>query len=148
MCGISIFISKNEKDILIKLLASLNQLQNRGYDSAGIAYINSEDNKPNIIKFASSNNEDSLKNIENEIMINNIESFTAFGHTRWATHGAKNKDNSHPHKSYNNKIILVHNGIIENYLELKNFLISKNYLFKSETDTEVIANLIEYYYLL
>jgi len=147
MCGISVFISKNEKDILIKLLASLNQLQNRGYDSAGIAYINSEDNKANIIKFASSNNEDSLKNIENEIMINNIESFTAFGHTRWATHGAKNKDNSHPHKSYHNKIILVHNGIIENYLELKNFLISKNYLFKSETDTEVIANLIEYYYL-
>jgi glutamine---fructose-6-phosphate transaminase (isomerizing) len=147
MCGISVFISKNNRDILIKLLASLHQLQNRGYDSAGIAYIDTDNLQVNIVKFASTKEEDSLKNLNHEIMKNNIESFCALGHTRWATHGGKTQINSHPHLSYNNKIVLIHNGIIENYLELKNFLKEKDYVFKSETDTEVIANLIEYYYL-
>ena len=142
MCGISVFISKNKHDILIKLLESLNQLQNRGYDSAGIAHINPDISQVNIVKFASTKDEDSLDNLKNEIMINNIESYCAIGHTRWATHGGKTQINSHPHISYHNKIILVHNGIIENYLEVKNFLLENNFIFRSETDTEVIANLI------
>lgn len=148
MCGISVFISKIDKNILRELLASLQQLQNRGYDSAGAAYVSSEEvRKINIIKYASTNTEDSLESLNKEITEKNISSTIAIGHTRWATHGGKTKANSHPHMSYNNKIVLVHNGIIENYLELKNFLKSNNYVFKSETDTEVIANLIEYYYL-
>ena len=145
MCGISVFVSKSNEDILKELLASLYQLQNRGYDSAGIAYLG-DSSQINIVKFASIGDCDSLESLKSEINKNNIKSQSAIGHTRWATHGPKTQINSHPHLSNNNKIILVHNGIIENFLELKNFLREKNYIFKSATDTEVIANLIEYYY--
>ena len=76
-----------------------------------------------------------------------FETPVAIGHTRWATHGVANKSNSHPHLSYHQKVAIVHNGVIDNFVELKNFLLKENYAFYSETDTEVVANLLDYYYL-
>ena len=140
MCGIIACLSLKNENIIKIILDGLELLQNRGYDSAGISFFN---DKWETIKYASSNISDSLKLLENKCK--NINSTIAIGHTRWATHGAKNDINSHPHVSMNNKIILVHNGIISNFKKIKDFLISKNYSFQSETDTEVICNLIEYF---
>ena len=137
MCGITGFISNCENikitDILIK---SLLQLENRGYDSTGIAIL---EDQWNIYKSISNNSLDELNNL-----INNKNSYMGIGHTRWATHGGITIDNTHPHISMNKKIILVHNGIINNYNTLKNELIKNDYKFYSETDTEIIANYIEY----
>ena len=146
MCGITIFLSKKDKNIIINILNSLNNIQNRGYDSVGISYLQ-KDSQINwkIEKYASSNTEDGLKLLQDKLL--NTISNIAIGHTRWATHGPRNNINAHPHMSMNKKIILVHNGIITNYNILKNQLISKGYKFLSETDTEVISNLIEYEYI-
>lgn len=141
MCGITILLSKNKKNSIENLLCSLYNIQNRGYDSAGVAYI--LDNKWQIDKHASTNISDSLELLKKKV--SSIESVIGIGHTRWATHGAKTDKNSHPHISMNEKIIVVHNGIITNYLYLKKLLIDKNYTFYSETDTEIISNLIEYF---
>ena len=138
MCGIIGCIGK--ENCLEILLNGLLQLQNRGYDSAGTCLIS--DNKFIIKKFASTENESALEKLNKNK--NNLSSKIGIGHTRWATHGKKNDINSHPHLSYDNKISLVHNGIIENFDILKKFLIEKNIEFKSETDTEVIANLLAY----
>jgi glutamine---fructose-6-phosphate transaminase (isomerizing) len=140
MCGIIALLSKNNCTQLI--LEGLKQLQNRGYDSSGICTL---DKEFSIIKYASEQNYSAIENIENnldKIKDTNI----GIGHTRWATHGAKTDINSHPHISYNNKVSLVHNGIIENYVELKNELIKEGIEFKSQTDTEVIVNLLAYEY--
>ena len=96
-----------------------------------------------IYKYASTQTSNGLDLLNNSL--NNKCSSIAIGHTRWATHGPKNFANSHPHSSMHKTIILVHNGIINNYLEIKNHLISKGWIFESDTDTEVIANLIEFY---
>ena len=142
MCGIIAILGLENCNTF--LWNSLYQLQNRGYDSAGICTINKIENNFQTIKYASDNifALDKLKNNLNILDDNNI----GIAHTRWATHGEKNDINSHPHLSSDNKIAIVHNGIIENYKEIKIFLQDKSIEFKSETDSEVICNLISYYY--
>lgn len=147
MCGITFFLSKKKENIIKNLLNSLQIIQNRGYDSMGICYYNINFSKYEIIKYASTFNEDCYNILESNINSNNIQSYVGLGHTRWATHGGKTDYNSHPHISNNKNIILVHNGIINNYETLKAMLLDNDYNFYSETDTEVIANLIEYYIL-
>lgn len=131
MCGIVGYIgSKNAVDVLID---GLTRLEYRGYDSAGIAILTNGDIKVE----RSAGKLINLKNkLENQALYANL----GIGHTRWATHGKPSDENAHPHSS--GHIALVHNGIIENYLELKNDLKAKGYLFTSETDTEVIAHLL------
>lgn len=139
MCGI-IAILSNYYNCPKILIDGLKQLQNRGYDSAGISTLT---DKINCLKYASSSQVDSILKLEEEL--HQIgDSNIGIGHTRWATHGGKTDLNSHPHISNNGKICLVHNGIIENYKQYRDFLIEKNFYFYSETDTEVIVNLIEY----
>ena len=143
MCGIVGILSNTIlKEIIYNCLI---QLQNRGYDSCGIASI--INNKFIINKFASDDNTMAFNKLYLFIK-NHYNSNISISHTRWATHGAKTDVNSHPHLSFNNKICLVHNGIIENYKKIKNKLIEKGYEFKSDTDTEVIVNLLEYEYIL
>lgn len=136
MCGIVGYIGdKNVYPILIK---GLQRLEYRGYDSAGIAIYN-----------------DTLKTYKKKGKVSELEAYVAdkdihghlgIGHTRWATHGEPSDRNSHPHSSMNGDFVLVHNGIIENYAELKKDLTAKGYTFQSDTDTEVLVNLIEYFY--
>ena len=145
MCGISLLISKNNKNIISELLSSLNNIQNRGYDSIGVCYNDISNNKYKISKYANAFDKDCFDILTNSLK--NEKTYSGFGHTRWATHGTKNDNNSHPHTSMYKNIVLVHNGIITNYLELKEFLIQSSFTFKTETDTEVIANLLEYYIL-
>lgn len=151
MCGITFIYSKKNTNALDHIFNSLQLIQNRGYDSMGICYINSNTNKHDILKQASTSKKDCfelLKTIyQKKHLENNIFSKFALGHTRWATHGGKTDYNAHPHFSQNGDIILVHNGIINNFLVIKEFLLAKDYKFYSDTDSEVIANLIEYYTL-
>lgn len=137
MCGIVGYIgSKNATPILLNGLSSLEY---RGYDSAGIAVLEKE----NICVLKDKGRVDNLKNIEK---IQELTGNIGIAHTRWATHGIPSKENSHPHLDNSGSFAVVHNGIIENYNELKAFLQSKGYYFISQTDTEVIPNLIHYYY--
>lgn len=142
MCGIIGIFNKSKLEIVNFLIQSLIQLQNRGYDSSGICLLSKD--KYILHKYASSIDEDSIEKLKN-IKINDTNINIGIGHNRWATHGPKNDINAHPHISNNKKIIIVHNGIIENYVKLKLFLIENGYKFYSGTDTEIIANLIEYY---
>jgi len=138
MCGISGFIGN--ENAFQRIFDALLQLQNRGYDSAGISVI--ENDTMITHKYASINNTSALDFISNHSHVSNI----GIGHTRWATHGAKTDINSHPHLSHDNKFSLVHNGIIENYQDIKIFLSSKGITNISQTDTEVIVNLIAHFY--
>lgn len=135
MCGITGYVGKKNNGIKA-VLDGLESLEYRGYDSAGIAYI--ENNKLNVIK-----EKGKIVNLKDKVNFD-VLSNLAIGHTRWATHGEPNQTNSHPHSS--GKFTIVHNGIIENYLELKDELIKNNYEFKSDTDTEVAAAYIDFLY--
>lgn len=138
MCGIVGYVGKKDaKEILIE---GLLRLEYRGYDSAGLAVLDKE-NEIDCLKCKGR-----VKNLLEDEDINNILGNIGIAHTRWATHGEPSKRNSHPHLDNKGKIAVVHNGIIENYAELRNFLSEKGYAFLSETDTEVIPNLIDYYY--
>lgn len=137
MCGIVGYVG-NKKAVPI-LINGLSALEYRGYDSAGIAIL--ENNHINVFKDKGRVN--NLNNIED---LQNQSGTIGIAHTRWATHGVPSKENSHPHLDTSGNFAVVHNGIIENYNELKLFLIEKGYDFKSQTDTEVIPNLIHYYY--
>ncbi|SCG84063.1 glucosamine-fructose-6-phosphate aminotransferase (isomerizing) [Proteiniborus sp. DW1] len=137
MCGIMGYIgAKKASPILIE---GLEKLEYRGYDSAGVAIL--DEGKIQVRKFKGK-----LSILKLDVEENPIEGNMGIGHTRWATHGEPSDVNSHPHKSSDGKIVVVHNGIIENYMEIKEELKSFGYKFLSDTDTEVIAHLLEYYY--
>ncbi|MCI5643967.1 MAG: glutamine--fructose-6-phosphate transaminase (isomerizing) [Peptoniphilus sp.] len=133
MCGIVGYIGKNNATKLV--LEGLKKLEYRGYDSAGLSII--RDNKLMTFK-----KKGRIKVLEESFDQDEFSSNISIGHTRWATHGEPNEINAHPHLSSDGKITVVHNGIIENYLELRNDLIKKGYKFLSQTDTEVIPNVI------
>ena len=138
MCGIVGYIGK--KQVYPILIKGLKRLEYRGYDSAGIAIFNQEESKIYKCKGKVSQLENFTKNSD-------ITGTIGIGHTRWATHGEPNDVNAHPHASQNGLFVIIHNGIIENYSRLKKKLEDRGYIFKSETDTEILVNLIEYIYL-
>ena len=137
MCGIVGYIGKKEASPI--LIDGLKKLEYRGYDSAGIAILS--EGKINVIK-----TKGRLADLEEKFKGKIPKGNIGIGHTRWATHGAPSDENSHPHMSMSENIAVVHNGIIENYMELKKDLEKKGYKFRSETDTEVLAHLAEMYY--
>ncbi|MBB6623497.1 glutamine--fructose-6-phosphate transaminase (isomerizing) [Clostridium gasigenes] len=137
MCGIVGYVGNREASPI--LVEGLSKLEYRGYDSAGVAIIENGDLTVKRCKGR-------LKNLENNLEKEPIKGTIGIGHTRWATHGEPSDSNSHPHSNAEGTISVVHNGIIENYIKLREWLGSKGYKFYSETDTEVIPNLIDYYY--
>jgi glucosamine--fructose-6-phosphate aminotransferase (isomerizing) len=137
MCGIVGYVGKRQASSV--LVEGLSKLEYRGYDSAGIAIINNDEIK--VRKFKGR-----LQNLANSLNETPLKGNIGIGHTRWATHGEPSDVNSHPHSNAKVTLSVVHNGIIENYIKLREWLTSKGYTFFSETDTEVIPNLIDFYY--
>ncbi|HEV2297096.1 MAG TPA: glutamine--fructose-6-phosphate transaminase (isomerizing) [Candidatus Acidoferrales bacterium] len=135
MCGIVGYIGP--KKVVPLIIDGLKRLEYRGYDSAGIAVVGQNGHME--IRRASGK----LRNLEEAIRLSPLEGMYGIGHTRWATHGRPTEENAHPHRDCSGEIVVVHNGIIENYLELKHQLASKGHKFQTETDTEVIAHLVE-----
>lgn len=138
MCGISAIISttKTARKIAVN---SIHELQNRGYDSAGIGYV--DNGRFEVHKYASSVNINAIQQLKRNVKFEE-PCYITIAHTRWATHGPQTDYNSHPHLSSDGTVMIVHNGIIENFLSLKNELMDSGYTFTSDTDSEVIANLI------
>jgi len=137
MCGITGYVGKRESSVRL-VLDNLRRLEYRGYDSAGVAVVKEGTAKVTVVK-----KEGKLSNLEKSINGLGSSSGTVIAHTRWATHGRPNDTNAHPHCDCTGKIALIHNGIIENYLDLKDQLLAEGHQFASETDTEVLAHLIE-----
>ncbi len=135
MCGIIGYIGKKQ-NVIDLLINGLKSLEYRGYDSAGIAYL--EQNEIKVIKA-----QGKISSLEEKTKNLNVLSTLGIGHTRWATHGKPSNENSHPHRV--GRVTLIHNGIIENYQELKEMLIKEGYTFQSQTDTEVVAGLLDFY---
>jgi glucosamine--fructose-6-phosphate aminotransferase (isomerizing) len=134
MCGIVGYIGP--KPVVPVLLDGLRRLEYRGYDSAGVAVV--QDGALQIRRSAGK-----LINLENAIHAKPLTGVYGLGHTRWATHGRPTEENAHPHRDGSGRIVVVHNGIIENYLEIKRELIAEGHKFESETDTEVVAHLVQ-----
>jgi glucosamine--fructose-6-phosphate aminotransferase (isomerizing) len=137
VCGIVGYIGP--KRVVPLILDGLKRLEYRGYDSAGIAVVG-ENGHLNIRRAPGK-----LRNLEESIRITPLDGVYGIGHTRWATHGRPTEENAHPHRDCTGEIVVVHNGIIENYVELKHQLIKEGHKFVTETDTEIIAHLIEKY---
>ena len=136
MCGIVGYVGSSGKAVPI-ILDGLRRLEYRGYDSAGIA-VGDNGNRPAVRRAAGN-----LRNLEETLRLNPLEGHYGIGHTRWATHGRPTEENAHPHCDSTGDIVVVHNGIVDNYLTLKRALESKGHEFVTDTDTEVIAHLIE-----
>jgi len=134
MCGIIGYIGS--KPVVPVLLEGLRRMEYRGYDSAGVAVVS-----PEGISLRRSAGK--LANLEQAIRVEPVEGLYGVGHTRWATHGRPTEENAHPHRDCTGRIVVVHNGIIENYLELKKELQTQGHEFKTETDTEIVAHLVE-----
>ncbi|MCK4999054.1 MAG: glutamine--fructose-6-phosphate transaminase (isomerizing) [Anaerohalosphaera sp.] len=137
MCGIVAYLG--HKDAQPILVEGLKRLEYRGYDSAGIALLSSSG-------FRVHKTTGRMNGLEQSLPVDNCDEILGIGHTRWATHGKPTEANAHPHMDFSGKISIVHNGIIENYSTLKKWLQSKGYEFSSETDSEVVANLIGYFF--
>src|SRR5437762_5578529 len=137
MCGIVGYVGN--KQVVPLIIDGLRKLEYRGYDSAGIAVVN-EDCELEIRRA-----EGKLRNLEETIRLTPLDGTYGIGHTRWATHGRPTEENAHPHRDCTGRVVVVHNGIIENYLQLKERLRQRDHQFVTETDTEIIAHLIEEY---
>ena len=135
MCGIVGYIG-NRRAVPI-ILEGLKRLEYRGYDSAGLA-VYTDDNRLELRRAKGK-----LRNLEEAIRLNPLDGAYGIGHTRWATHGRPTEENAHPHRDCHGDVVVVHNGIVENYLALKRLLTAEGHIFKTETDTEVIAHLVE-----
>jgi glucosamine--fructose-6-phosphate aminotransferase (isomerizing) len=136
MCGIVGYIGSHRAVPII--LEGLKRLEYRGYDSAGLAVYCDDDNQLAIRRAKGK-----LRNLEDAVRLNPVDGTFGIGHTRWATHGRPTEENAHPHRDCKGEIVVVHNGIVENYLTLKHELLEQGHVFKTETDTEVIAHLVE-----
>ena len=134
MCGIIGYVG--ERDVVPVLIGGLQKLEYRGYDSAGIAVVCDDELK--VLRA-----EGKLVNLEEKLPEANLKGNFGMGHTRWATHGRPNENNAHPHRDCSGRVVVIHNGIIENFLQLKQKLSADGHEFKTETDTEVVAHLIE-----
>ena len=134
MCGIIGYVGT--RDVVPVLLGGLKKLEYRGYDSAGVAVVNGKG--VDVVRA-----EGKLANLEGKLNDQQLHGTFGMGHTRWATHGKPNENNAHPHRDCTGNVVVIHNGIIENFLPLKQRLKSQGHEFKSETDTEVVAHLIE-----
>src|SRR5512145_509174 len=135
MCGIVGYVGN--KQVVPLIIDGLRKLEYRGYDSAGIAVVNEEHDLS--IRRA----EGKLRNLEEAIRLSPLDGTYGIGHTRWATHGRPTEENAHPHRDCTGRVVVIHNGIIENYLELKHELQGLGHKFVTETDTEIVAHALE-----
>src|SRR5512140_3007708 len=136
MCGIIGYVGT--RDVVPVVLGGLKKLEYRGYDSAGIAVVNGDG--VSVVRA-----EGKLANLEKKLEDAHLAGTFGIGHTRWATHGKPNENNAHPHRDCTGRVVVIHNGIIENFLALKQRLQSQGHVLKTETDTEVVAHLIGTY---
>src|SRR6187402_2019485 len=135
MCGVVGYVGN--KQVVPLIIDGLRKLEYRGYDSAGIAVVDENCN------LSLRRAEGKLRNLEEAIRLNPLDGNYGIGHTRWATHGRPTEENAHPHRDCTGRIVVVHNGIIENYLDLKRELQRDGHRFVTETDTEIVAHLVE-----